>query len=287
MTTLLPTPAVQVFNADYSDHGTISWQDAVSMILREVAHALEVHDPPRLLRSPSTTVELPKSVLLVRYAPVPYRSEADHASRAEILTRDGRRCQFAGCGSVATTIDHLLPRSRGGGNTWHNLVASCESCNGTKADRTPAEAGMRLVRELFRARACVTARRAPRAAGSATRGHTASGTVINLEDTWRTRTQNRWCWPTCDSSTEVLRRRWTTSSIPCWQSTRNCQQPTYAALWPHSTPPAICSRVGTKTHLSTGHPRRAGRETCDVPRSVRSVVGRSVLSAHAWVRFPH
>lgn len=150
MTMTVPAPVVEVFNADYRLLDRVGYQAAVSMLMREVAHALEGHDPPRLLRSPSTAIELPKSVLLVRYAPVPYRREADHASRAEILTRDAQRCQFVGCGSAATTIDHLLPRSRGGGNTWHNLVAACETCNGAKGDRTPAEAGMRLVREPFR-----------------------------------------------------------------------------------------------------------------------------------------
>ncbi|KLI09235.1 MULTISPECIES: HNH endonuclease [Mycobacteriaceae] len=150
MTMTAPAPAVEVFNADYSLLDRVGWQAAVSMLMREVAYALEAHDPPQVLRSPTAAIELPKSLLLVRYAPVPYRREADHASRAEILTRDANRCQFVGCGGSATTIDHLLPRSRGGGNTWHNLVASCEACNGAKANRTPAEAGMRLVREPFR-----------------------------------------------------------------------------------------------------------------------------------------
>jgi 5-methylcytosine-specific restriction endonuclease McrA len=148
--TTSPCSAVQVFNADYSPLDRVSWRDAISMLVREVALTLEPHDPPRVLHSPTASIELPKSLLLVRYATVPYRRLADHASRAEILARDGHVCQFAGCGTRATTIDHVFPRSRGGDNTWFNLVASCESCNGRKADRTPSEAGMRLVREPFR-----------------------------------------------------------------------------------------------------------------------------------------
>lgn len=143
-------PSVQVFNADFSPLDTVRWQDAVGMLLREVAYALESHDPPRVLRSPSAAIEVPKSMLLVRYATVPYRRVADHASRSEILRRDAHTCQYAGCDARATTIDHVFPRSRGGGNTWTNLVACCEDCNHSKADRTPAEAGMRLVREPFR-----------------------------------------------------------------------------------------------------------------------------------------
>lgn len=78
MTTLLPAPAVQVFNADYSDHGTISWQDAVSMILREAAFVLETHVPPRLVRSPSVAIEVPRSLMLARYVhgAVPARHRA-------------------------------------------------------------------------------------------------------------------------------------------------------------------------------------------------------------------
>ncbi|KXO90210.1 HNH endonuclease [Tsukamurella pulmonis] len=150
MSSFTAAPPVRVFNADYSPLDAVRWQDAVGMMLREVAYALEPHDPPRVLRSPSAEIELPKSMLLVRYAPVPYRRTADHASRAEILRRDEHTCQYAGCGARAATIDHVFPRSRGGGNTWTNLVACCAPCNHRKADRTPPEAGMRLVREPFR-----------------------------------------------------------------------------------------------------------------------------------------
>ena len=61
-----------------------------------------------------------------------------------MLTRDGRRCAY--CDGPASTIDHVLPRSRGGGNTWLNTVAACGRCNQRKGDRTPAEARMPLRR---------------------------------------------------------------------------------------------------------------------------------------------
>jgi 5-methylcytosine-specific restriction endonuclease McrA len=63
-------------------------------------------------------------------------------SRAGVLQRDGRTCAY--CGRTATTIDHVLPRSRGGANSWLNTVAACGSCNHRKGDRTPAEARMPL-----------------------------------------------------------------------------------------------------------------------------------------------
>jgi 5-methylcytosine-specific restriction endonuclease McrA len=148
MTTFVPAPAVQVFNADYSDHGRISWQDAVSMLMREVAYALEAHMPPRVVRSPSVEIEVPKSLMLARYVHVPYRREADHATRADILARDKHTCGY--CGGRADTYDHVLPRSRGGGDLWINLVAACGPCNWSKADRTPEEAGMKLLWEPYR-----------------------------------------------------------------------------------------------------------------------------------------
>lgn len=151
MTTFMPAPAIQVFNADYSPMRNVRLSKAISMLMREKAYALEVHDPPRVLRSPSSEIEIPKSLLLARYAPVPYRRDPEFASRAEILRRDGYLCQFVGCGARATTIDHVFPRSRGGApSTWGNQVGACESCNGRKADRTPEEAGMKLIREPFR-----------------------------------------------------------------------------------------------------------------------------------------
>ncbi|MUM01342.1 HNH endonuclease [Mycolicibacterium sp. CBMA 334] len=133
MTMFLPAPAVEVFNADYSPLDRVDMQAAVSMLMR------------------STAIEVPKSLMLVRYAPVPYRRDRDAASRTEILRRDDHLCQFAGCGAQATTIDHVFPRSRGGSvSSWTNQVAACEPCNNRKAHHTPEEAGMRLLREPFR-----------------------------------------------------------------------------------------------------------------------------------------
>ncbi|MGI3785554.1 MAG: HNH endonuclease, partial [Janthinobacterium lividum] len=65
-------------------------------------------------------------------------------SKRGVLRRDAHRCAF--CGSSADTVDHLLPQSRGGGNTWQNTVAACTRCNNVKANRTPSEAGMPLRR---------------------------------------------------------------------------------------------------------------------------------------------
>jgi 5-methylcytosine-specific restriction endonuclease McrA len=63
-------------------------------------------------------------------------------SRSGVLVRDAQTCAY--CGRHGTTVDHVLPLSRGGGSSWLNTVAACAGCNHRKANRTPAEAGMRL-----------------------------------------------------------------------------------------------------------------------------------------------
>jgi 5-methylcytosine-specific restriction endonuclease McrA len=86
---------------------------------------------------------MPKVVRLVNYVVTKWRfSHGPTWSRVGVLTRDNRRCGY--CGEHATTIDHVLPSSRGGRNTWLNTVAACGRCNGRKGDRTPAEARMPL-----------------------------------------------------------------------------------------------------------------------------------------------
>ena len=86
---------------------------------------------------------VPTVVRLVTYVVTRWRRSRGPAwSRAGVLVRDGRRCGY--CGRVATTIDHVLPRSRGGANSWLNTVAACGGCNQRKGDRTPSEARMPL-----------------------------------------------------------------------------------------------------------------------------------------------
>ncbi|MBF9135217.1 HNH endonuclease [Plantactinospora sp. S1510] len=108
------------------------------MLVRRVA---EVHEaePDRLIG----VYPVPTVVRLVRYVVTKWRYTAGPAwSRAGVMRRDGRRCAY--CAGPADTVDHVLPRSRGGRNSWRNTVAACYSCNQAKGDRTPAEAGMVL-----------------------------------------------------------------------------------------------------------------------------------------------
>ena len=128
---------VLVINADLGPLHRVSLRHAVLMLVRRVAEVHEAH-PDRLIG----VYPVPTVVRLVRYVVTKWRYTAGPAwSRTGVLARDGYRCAY--CGGHATTVDHILPRSRGGRNTWLNTVAACDGCNQRKGDRTPAEAGMR------------------------------------------------------------------------------------------------------------------------------------------------
>ena len=141
-----PSLTVEVYNADYRVLSRIPWQEAVLLILRGAVYVIDVHTPAVHVRAPSLVIELPVSVALREYVHIPYRAGI-RATRSGVLRRDGHTCTY--CGGHADTVDHVLPRCRGGGDTWFNLVAACQSCNGGKGDRTPHEAGLRMIREPF------------------------------------------------------------------------------------------------------------------------------------------
>jgi 5-methylcytosine-specific restriction endonuclease McrA len=140
---------VEVVNADYRALPQIPWQQAVRLILRREVHVIGGRTPAVHVRSPSLVIELPASVALRKYVHIPYKPR-NRVTRDGVLSRDGHTCVY--CAGPADTVDHLLPRSRGGGDTWFNLVAACQPCNGRKGNRTPHEARMALVREPFEPR---------------------------------------------------------------------------------------------------------------------------------------
>jgi 5-methylcytosine-specific restriction endonuclease McrA len=132
---------VLVLNADLGPLHRVSLRHAIRMLIRQVA---EVHiaEPDRVIG----VWPMPKVVRLVTFVVTRWRFKTGAAgpswSRPGVLARDNRLCGY--CRGPATTIDHIVPRSRGGRNTWTNTVAACGGCNQRKGDRSPAQAGMRL-----------------------------------------------------------------------------------------------------------------------------------------------
>lgn len=128
-----------VLNAGYEPLAVVSERRALTLVLGGRARVLEAAENP--IRSAHGEYPRPRVILLARYVRVPMVRRVI-VSRKGVLRRDGHRCAY--CGRGATTIDHVLPRSRGGGDGWENLVACCLRCNNSKGDRTPAEMGWTL-----------------------------------------------------------------------------------------------------------------------------------------------
>lgn len=94
------------------------------------------------VHSASSVFPWPSVIRLSRYIHVPYKSII--LTRKNLLNRDQHRCAYCGRGDITLTIDHVIPKSRGGADSWENLVTACVRCNNSKGDRTPAEADMKL-----------------------------------------------------------------------------------------------------------------------------------------------
>lgn len=129
-----------VLNAGYEPLGIVSDRRALVLVLHGRARVLrEAVDDPVVGTSESWS--RPTVVILTRYVRVPH-ARFTPVSRRGVLRRDDHACGY--CGAFANTIDHILPRSRGGADSWENLVACCLRCNNVKGDRTPAEMGWSL-----------------------------------------------------------------------------------------------------------------------------------------------
>ena len=128
-----------LLNASGEPLEIISVERAVVLLLTGRAFPID-SDHERPLRSPSMQMPRPRVVCLTRYIHVPQRHIA--VTRRSVLARDGRRCAY--CNGVATTIDHVVPRARGGTHSWENVVAACRDCNGAKGDQLLDELGWEL-----------------------------------------------------------------------------------------------------------------------------------------------
>jgi len=116
---------------------------AVTLLMHELAE--RVLDDPRVLRSPTQTMAVPSVIRLRRYVRRPHRQRVAF-NRKNVFRRDDHSCQYCGKRSFDLTLDHVIPRSRGGPTSWDNVVACCRRCNASKRDRTPDEAKMELRR---------------------------------------------------------------------------------------------------------------------------------------------
>ncbi len=131
-----------VLDQGYQPHRVVPWQRALRLVFGEKVEVVEVYREE--IRSPSFVLPMPSVVRLQR--PLPRKARVIKFSKHNVLHRDSFRCQYCGARppSREITFDHVVPRSRGGGTCWENIVVACRTCNGRKGGRTPAEAGMKL-----------------------------------------------------------------------------------------------------------------------------------------------
>ena len=136
---------VLVLNASYEPINVCAARRAIVLVLKGVAMMEEANG--HHLHAARIAINVPSVIRLLEYRRIPHQTRA--LSRKNILLRDRNTCQY--CGKILAagelTLDHVVPRSRGGASTWENLVACCHSCNRKKGNLLPPEANMRLTRE--------------------------------------------------------------------------------------------------------------------------------------------
>lgn len=130
-----------VLNVTEEPLGAVASRRAAVLVFDGRADSLS--DSGEVLRSEHLEVPVPSVVRLRYFVRVPYQWRGS-ISRRGVFARDGHSCQY--CGARADSIDHVRPRSRGGGHTWDNVVAACRPCNSHKRDRLLTETSMRLRR---------------------------------------------------------------------------------------------------------------------------------------------
>jgi 5-methylcytosine-specific restriction endonuclease McrA len=126
--------AVLLLNASFEPIRVVSLHKAVTMIVTDKAELVERKSG--VLRSPSMSVPIPAVIALRVYVKIPYRATLPLNRRA-VMVRDDSTCGY--CGNPGSTIDHIIPRSRGGLHVWENVVCACRPCNSKKDDKTLTE----------------------------------------------------------------------------------------------------------------------------------------------------
>lgn len=143
-----------VLNAGYEPLHTVSWQRAICMIFTCKAEVVEEYN--KLIRSVSSQFNLPKVIRLTKYVSFFRHSGLAKCNRKNILLRDQYTCQYCGVSinGKDATIDHIIPRSKGGKSDFLNLVACCQKCNNKKGNKLLGQTKMKLLKKPKTPRVC-------------------------------------------------------------------------------------------------------------------------------------
>jgi len=136
---------VLVLNNDYTPLNVTNLKRGFKLVIKGKAEV--VKNFGKDIKTGMSTIKRPSVIRLFRYIYTPFRKV--ELSRQNIYKRDGHKCVYCG-GDRKLTLDHVLPKSRGGKNTWNNLVTCCAKCNVNKSDRTPEEANMVMNQKPFK-----------------------------------------------------------------------------------------------------------------------------------------
>lgn len=130
-----------LLNGDYSILGLIDWKKTMGLLVAEKIKVLKYSN--RKIRSVGRTFLMPAVAVLIKVVRVVYRHHVPF-SRRNVLIRDQFTCAYCGSQERPITVDHVVPRSQGGGSNFDNCVACCRACNTKKGARRPRQAGMAL-----------------------------------------------------------------------------------------------------------------------------------------------
>ncbi|WNB17232.1 HNH endonuclease [Marivirga arenosa] len=142
----ISTRRALVLNQDYSPITVCSIPKAFLLLYLQKAELIEKTDDLKL-RSVDKSYPFPSVIRLINYVTMPYKGVM--LTRQNVFKRDSHECQYCGT-SKDLTLDHLIPRSKGGKSKWTNLVTACKRCNTRKGNSTPEESDMKLKRMPFK-----------------------------------------------------------------------------------------------------------------------------------------
>ena len=131
---------VLVLNASYEPINVCTVRRAAVLILKQRAEVLEHSD--RRLHAESITLPRPVVIRLITYVRIPRDAHRRKITRRAVFARDRWTCQYCGQERGKLTVDHVIPRSKGGASSWDNIVTCCAPCNRRKGDRLPRQANM-------------------------------------------------------------------------------------------------------------------------------------------------
>lgn len=136
-----------VLNASFEPLHIVTWQRAIQLLFQGKVEVVEESD--REVHTVRMTIKIPAVLRLLTYVPLARKKQIVRFSRANIFIRDNNVCQYCGnqFGKNHLTLDHIIPIVQSGRKSWDNIVTACKPCNQRKGGRTPAQAGMSLIRK--------------------------------------------------------------------------------------------------------------------------------------------